>query len=102
LSGRPFFCLLSLDGGPVAEILEAVKAGWQIYTLLLVLLTSGVAFAGIPGRVDALETRMDRSEVVNRYTACVLKNQSDGYDPRACESHLTPDVIEYLKPRGAP
>ena len=84
----------------MSQFLEAVKAGWQIYTLLAVLLTSGVAFAGVPARVAALETRMDRQETVSRYTACVLKYQSDGTDPRACESHLSPDILDFLRPKA--
>jgi hypothetical protein len=85
----------------VSQFIEAIKAGWQVYTLLLVLLTSGVAFAGIPGRVDALEQRMERQETVSRYTACVLKYQSDGTDPRACESHLSADILDFLRPKAA-
>lgn len=50
-------------------------------------------------RLDSLEIRVGRSEVVDRYVACVLKYSSDGVDPRPCESHLSPSVIESLRPR---
>jgi hypothetical protein len=85
----------------VSQFIEAIKAGWQVYTLIGVLLTTGVAFAGVPTRVSSLEQRMERQETVSRYTACVLKYQSDGTDPRACESHLSPDILDFLRPKAA-
>jgi hypothetical protein len=60
------------------------------------------ADAALRQRVDTLEVRITTVETVNRYTACVLKYQSDGTDPRACESHLSPDILDFLRPRARP
>jgi hypothetical protein len=38
--------------------------------------------------------------LTGRYTACVLRSQSRDMDPTPCESHLAPDVLDYLRPAG--
>mgnify|MGYP006204644879 CR=1 FL=1 len=34
-----------------------------------------------------------------RYVVCTMGATGRGYDPSACESHLTPDLLGYLRPQ---
>jgi hypothetical protein len=82
----------------VAKHIQALRSKWETYAALVLFAGTVTAFASLPARVERLEARMDRSDTVDRYVGCWLKATSEGRDPRACESHLTADVLDYLKP----
>jgi hypothetical protein len=82
----------------VAKHLQALRSKWETYAALVLFAGTVTAFASLPNRVAALETRLDRSETVDRFVGCWIKETSEGHDPRACRSHLTPDVLDYLRP----
>jgi hypothetical protein len=84
---------------PMGPLIASMRDAWQAYTALILIAGAVVAFAGLPGRVEAIEKRIDAQDIVLRYIGCVLRAESDGLDPRPCNSHLTPDLREYLRPR---
>lgn len=80
--------------------MTAARDAWQKWLILVAIVTAVLAWASIPGRVDALERRVGDLEKVQWYMACVLNAQSRAQDPRACESHLSPDLVNFLRPGG--
>jgi hypothetical protein len=82
------------------RIVKHLRNGWAVYGILAAILTASLAYASLPARVAGLEERMTSVETVGRYTACVLRSQSRDMDPTPCESHLAPDVLDYLRPAG--
>jgi hypothetical protein len=82
------------------RIVRHLRNGWAAYGVLAAVLTASLAYASLPARVDALEKRMTSQETIGRFTACVLRSQSRDMDPTPCESHLAPDVLDYLRPAG--
>lgn len=84
------------------QLLTSMRDAWQAYTALILLAAAIVAFAGLPSRMAAMEKRQDEQDTGLRYVICVLGSQSRGYDATACESHLSLQLLDYLRPRVRP
>jgi hypothetical protein len=83
----------------MGPLIGSLRDAWQAYAALVLIAGTVVAFAGLPGRVEAIEQRIDAQDVVLRFIGCVLRAEADGQDPRPCNSHLSPTVVEYLRPQ---
>lgn len=81
------------------RIAKHLKNGWAAYGSLVLIIGGITAAASIPGRVSALERRMETQETVGRYTACTIYYEARGVDATPCETHLKPDVLDYLRPQ---
>lgn len=83
----------------MGPLIASMRDAWQAYTALILIAGAVVAFGSLPARVEAIEKRLDEQERILFFVGCVLKAQADGQDPRPCNSHLTADIAEYLRPR---
>ena len=77
-----------------------LASAWQAYTALVLLMGAIAAFAGLPSRVQALESKQDEQNRLLRFVVCTMGAEGRNYDPSACESHLDADLLTYLRPRS--
>lgn len=84
----------------MTNILESIRAAWVSWTAIAAIAAATVAFAGIPGRVAALEKANSEVASLLRFMVCERGAERRNVDPAACESHLEGSLINYLRPPG--
>jgi hypothetical protein len=83
----------------VNVLLEAVRSlpSGAPRLALVISLAAGL-YGDVYRRVDANSDRLDRQELVTRYTGCLLKESLEGRPTDGCDALVQQDVIEYLRP----